>query len=110
MELLGWIIAAGTALGLLVRFVGRPMWRLLRGLYDFLRTWNGEPDRPGVPGYPGVPERLARIEHHVGNGSDRPLREVVTCLERTTEAQARAIGALVQAVGIDGGYGDDLKP
>lgn len=74
--------AAATAVLALLTLAG-VLWRKLgRPLAAFLRDWVGEPPRPGLPGGRlGVPERLARIEWHVGNGSQIPLRRMVEQLK-----------------------------
>lgn len=72
---------AATAVLALLALAGWFWRRLGRPLAAFLRDWFGEPPRPGLPqGRPGMPERVAQIEWHVGNGSPVPLRQEVRSL------------------------------
>lgn len=80
------VFAAGGAAEVVRRWVVCPMRRMWREVREFLSDWRGEPTRPGVPGRPGVMRRLEQIERHVGNGSDRPLRQVVEGIEERVTA------------------------
>lgn len=122
-EILFWagaIVAMSAAIGALTKWVFKPLWRLLRGVQRFLTDWFGEEARPGVERRPGMPERVAQIEWHIGNGRDVPLRQVV---DRTAvdlhdhladaAEDRRKFARVSRRVGLDdndGGDGDDLKP
>jgi hypothetical protein len=65
-------------------------WGRFRRVLGVIEALTGRPERyPGDPeARPSLPQRLdsfdarlARIEWHVGNGSERPLRDVVDTLE-----------------------------
>jgi hypothetical protein len=54
--------AAAVVVAVVARWPGRWLWHLLRGVWEFLEDWKGEPGRPGVPARPGVMERLQNVE------------------------------------------------
>lgn len=111
-DLLAWVagltavLAAAAAFG---RWVVRPAWRGLKLAWrcaqqvrEFLDQWFGTDEQPGVP------DRLDRIEWHVGNGAQTPMRHVV---DRTSDelhdhlAQAdqdrRTLARVVRHVGLE---------
>ncbi len=86
-ELLAALVGGGAlAGGALVA----ARWGSFRRALGVMEALTGRPERyPGDPeARPSLPQRLdsfdsrlARIEWHVGNGSERPLRHVVDTLE-----------------------------
>lgn len=101
---LTWPLVAGgvAAIATTVVMVGGVLWRVWRHLRrsvldplgELIADWRGRPGEHGRPAQPGIPERLGMIERHVGNGTDRPLREIVlenaTRVEKATEVSHRA--------------------
>ena len=57
-EWLALIGAVGVALGVITKWVIRPLMRFHAGMARFLEDWNGRPDRPGFQGHPGAMARL----------------------------------------------------
>jgi len=63
-----WITAALALLAAVFTCfitLGRVIWRICKGLLQFLGDLNGTPARPGVPAVPGVMERLSSVERQL---------------------------------------------
>lgn len=64
------LVVAATAvlslLGLLYRYVVRPVAVIVHRAGEFFEDWNGTPARPGRPARPGAMHRLAQLEHNGG--------------------------------------------
>lgn len=84
---LTWPLVAGgvAAVATTVVLVGGVLWRVWRYLRrnvlgplgELIADWRGRPAEHGRPAQPGFPERLTNVERHLGNGTDRALRELV---------------------------------
>jgi hypothetical protein len=58
------IVALTMAVGVVIIWMLRLLWRLFRKSESFLEDWNGKPPFPGHPAQPGVIERLATLENN----------------------------------------------
>ena len=58
MEAIAWLATLLTALGVIGRYIVRPVSRTVRKLERLVDDWQGTEARPGVPARPGVMERL----------------------------------------------------
>lgn len=88
--------------GLMILVGLLPLWavargavRLVRGLFNLIEDWRGEPPRPGFAGRPGVPERLATVESNLRTikcelrpDAGSTLRDAIDRVERQTEAMS----------------------
>lgn len=82
---------AATAVLAVLALAGWAWRKLGRPVRDFLTDWRGQPERPGVPARCGVMERLERIDWHIGNGRDVPLRQVVEHLDADMQEIKRSM-------------------
>lgn len=77
----GGVAAVVTTVGLVGAFLVRVWRRLHRGFLEPLgrvvQDWMGRPAQNGTPAVPGIMARMRAMERHIGNGTDRPLRELV---------------------------------
>lgn len=91
-----WAAGVVTAIGVLWRFfhVGE----LITETRNFLKSYNGEPERKGYPARPGLPERLAKIESmtHEVKGA---LPAIMSVVEETSRevAEVKAQGIKTDA-------------
>lgn len=115
---LAWpLVAGGVAavattavivLGAMWRFWRHLRRRVLDPLASLIADWRGRPAEHGRPAMPGIPERLAGLERHVGNGVDTPLRGIVehnaAQVERTADVAQRSqeMAAAAQALARQG--------
>jgi len=77
----GGVAAVATTATIVLGVLWR-VWRHLRRnvlepLASLIGDWRGRPAEDGRPAMPGFPERMRRLERHLGNGTDRPLRQLV---------------------------------
>lgn len=61
----GSLIAAMTLIGLLYRWVVRPVWRTLRRLNEVADALLGEPAREGRPAVPSMMDRMKSLERQL---------------------------------------------
>lgn len=78
------LVALAVAVGTLLTWGVRIVWKLTSKVVRFLDDYNGQPEHDGIPGRPGVMARLSKLESMVGevveetrpNGGDS-MRDVL---------------------------------
>jgi len=80
----GGVCTALIGIGAFIRWVARPVWKVVKAIVAFLEDWNGEPARPGREARPGAMERLASVERQVtpNGGNTKTLADRVVRLEQ----------------------------
>lgn len=121
---LTWPLVAGgvAAVATTIVLVGGMLWRtwrylrrnVLGPLGELITDWRGRPAEHGRPARPGIPEQLADLQRHIGNGRDTPLRQIAEqnakrveqAAEESHRAQETAAAALALAQQIAAGLAE----
>lgn len=85
MEMVGWLVALFSLIGLIVAGITWLYLKVLRPLILLIEDWAGQDGRPGVPRRLGVMERLANIDR----GQTEHATRIGVLEERMSAVEAR---------------------
>lgn len=90
----GALVLLGAAFGVLWKFFGSPIFKLIARTNEFLDDWFGVPERAGVPARKGVMVRLSDVEQ--GKADRKEIADLVAMI--TEKADASEVAALRQVL------------